>query len=285
MAIKVCEKSIDFIAKRYNQQSPEVRAYQPDPPMEKVDRRLHSIVALMGETAPLVSPLSPNYGIADDMHPFRFDWTFGVSDHPKHPWAWDWQAELRETSAMVIQLLINTAGSGVGYTELATSLLALQPTKNTQTLIERHAEKLGTAMMSIAGASEGLQALPGASAVAAALKTSAALASFVASGEGNGKNWYVYRFVDPTTHCACVEWKINKKVLLEYGPLLRGSLLLAFHGSPEPGHPVKVELRPKLGFYKDGDLCHVTPTDVSPEVRVILDVTPLPNERGSASGS
>ena len=48
MAIKVCEKSIDFIAKRYNQQSPEVRAYQPDPPMEKVDRRLHSIVALNG---------------------------------------------------------------------------------------------------------------------------------------------------------------------------------------------------------------------------------------------
>jgi hypothetical protein len=283
MAIKVCEKSIDFIATSYNKQSPSVRAFPPPPKKEEGERRLHCIVALMGETAPLVSPLSPNYGIADDMHPFRFDWTFGVSDHPDD--SWDWQADLRETSAMVIQLLITTAGSGVGYTELASSLLALQPTKNTQTLIESHAEKLGTAMMSIAGASEGLQALPGAGAVAAALKTSAALATFVASGEGRGKNWYVYRFVDPKLHCACVEWKINKKVLLEYGPLLRGSLLLAFHGSPELGHPVKVELRPKLGFYKAGDLCHVTPTDVSQDVRVILDVTPLSNERGSASGS
>src|SRR5262249_12653792 len=86
MPVEVCEKRIDFIAERYDQQSPGVRAFGLDDRGKDLskgeDRRLQCLVALMGETAPLLSPLSPNYGITEEMHPVRFDWTFGVSDLP-----------------------------------------------------------------------------------------------------------------------------------------------------------------------------------------------------------
>lgn len=272
MPVEVCQKTIDFVARDYNRASPAVRAFEAAVGLRDGERALHCLSTLMGETAPLLSPLSPSYGTTDDTHLVRFDWSFGVSCIRDH-W-WDWQAELRETSAMAIQLLISTGETGLGFTEVATNLLALQPTRNTQSWLEMHVEKLGTTMASLAGISDNVQALPGSAGVAAALRTSAALANFVASGEGKGKNWFIYRFVDPESRCACVEWKINKKVLLEYGSLLHGSLLLAFHGSPRQGHPIRIELRPQLGFYKGGDLCHVTPTRAGEESRVALNVMP-----------
>jgi hypothetical protein len=37
-------------------------------------------------------------------------------------------------------------------------------------------------------------------------------------------------------------------VLQSFGPLLRGSIVLAFHGEPKEGKEIVLLLRPRLGF-------------------------------------
>src|SRR5690242_17825225 len=102
MAVEVCQKAIDFVARDYDRASPSVRAFEAGVALRGGERALHCLSTLMGETAPAVSPLSPSYGTTDDTHLVRFDWTFGVSCLPDPRHWWDWQAELREASAVVV---------------------------------------------------------------------------------------------------------------------------------------------------------------------------------------
>ena len=76
-----------------------------------------------------------------------------------------------------------------------------------------------------------------------------------------------------------MEWRINKKVLDQYGPLLRGSLVLAFHGSAEGDtsreKTVRLELRPQLGFNPRDELSRVTPTSkLGEDQQVKLEIRP-----------
>jgi hypothetical protein len=82
----------------------------------------------------------------------------------------------------------------------------------------------------------------------AVLSTSAVMSSFVTSQTNGEKNWFLYRFLDETLKCSAVEWNISSKVLQQYGSALRGSILLAFHGSPKPETPLTLMLRPRLHF-------------------------------------
>ena|SRR5579862_7984770 len=87
--------------------------------------------------------------------------------------------------------------------------------------------------------------------------------SLDAQADGNEHNWFIYQFVDPDSHSCAVEWRIYKKVLQQYGPLLRGSLILAFHGkqNKEEQKGIRLLLRPQLGFIPKDELLRVTPTE------------------------
>ncbi|MDE2260231.1 MAG: hypothetical protein KGK17_07915 [Betaproteobacteria bacterium] len=99
----------------------------------------------------------------------------------------------------------------------------------------------------------------------------------------NQKNWFLYQFLDEKLKCPTAEWRINKQVLLEYGPLLRGSLFLAFHGSTgsSPGR-MRILLRPQIRFCEEGNINFVIPTNaIEKERQVYIEVTPK-NEKEPA---
>jgi hypothetical protein len=127
----------------------------------------------------------------------------------------------------------------------------------------------------LSSAGETTAQLPGIGAgLSAALRVSSALSNFVTSGDDGGKNWFLYRFLDPEKQCCAIEWQINKKVLLQFGPALRGSLVLAFHGVPAAGEKgITMQVRTQLGFRRDNPICMVAPTRALPEdqqVRLLI---------------
>lgn len=227
---------------------------------------LQCIVGLMGETRPDLLPVSPAYGSDAEHRLYRFDWIFGIAALPRH--YWDWQSALRDREAVVVQLLIAPGASGYSFTELSTDLTALHPSKDTRSWLETHREQLGKALADTATltSSAALAGPPGvaiAGTMGAVLRTASVLTNFVNSDDGNIKNWYIYRFLDGEERCYAVEWKVNKRVLLEYGPLLRGSLLLAFHGTPSDGGTeagIRMTVRANLGFWPHPLLRHVRAT-------------------------
>ena len=91
----------------------------------------------------------------------------------------------------------------------------------------------------------------------------------------NRKNWFLYQFLDETRKCPVVEWRINKTVLQEYGPLLRGSLFLIFHGKSSPRQGIRITLRPQIRYCSASDIDFITPTDhLAAEKQVFLDIEP-----------
>jgi len=80
-----------------------------------------------------------------------------------------------------------------------------------------------------------------------------------------------------TPSCA-VEWLINKKVLKQYGALLRGSLVLAFHGAAKDTASqkcIRLVLRPQLGFNPRDELSRVVPTQKLKDAeQVQLEILP-----------
>jgi hypothetical protein len=110
-------------------------------------------------------------------------------------------------------------------------------------------------------------------------KTFAALSnSLEARGKWRKTNWFIYQFLDSTSQACAVEWRINKKVLAQYGPLLRGSLVLAFHGDVNATREhkgMRLELRPQLGFNPRDELSRVTPTSkLEQDQQVKLEILP-----------
>lgn len=232
------------------------------------ERVLRCIVGLLGETEPVVIPATGVAAISSEQRLYRYDWIFGISIPPNQELYWDWKKALRSKESFVVQLLIAPGKSGCGFTELSTDLVALHPSKESKSWIETHRDQLARVLTDGAAlATQAGTAFPTAtaitSAVGAILQTASVLTNFISSGEGANKNWYIYRFLDAEEKCCAVEWKINRNVLEEYGPLLRGSILIAFHGatSDNPaGKEFTITLRPGLGFSEDDLLQHVRPT-------------------------
>jgi hypothetical protein len=218
---------------------PEERKYHQD----DMVLRLH--FSLMGESSPTLSPLSADYSIDDKTTVYRYDWMVGAS--PVGPcYAWDWFDTIALDRAMVIQLLIDPDESGCSFSEANAFLLGLQPSKDTASWVERNSEKLGESLAKLSNMTEPLSKI-----ASSILKTSAVMSNFVTSSEKGAKNWFIYRFLDERRKCCAVEWNINRNVLHQYGPMLRGSILLAFHGSPKPTKPLTLLLRPRLNFGKN----------------------------------
>jgi len=207
--------------------------------------RLH--FSLMGETSPKLSQLSVDFAADEKSTYWRYDWMVGAT--PFHPYynEWNWFDKIAEKRAMIIQLLIDPAGSGCGVSESNAFLLGLLPAKNMDSPLDPILPKLGDGldkMSSIVGAFSGV--------AGTLLKISSVISSLVVTDEKGQKkdykNWFIYRFLDENRRCCGVEWNVSRNVLHQYGSVLRGSLLLAFHGSPKANTPLKLLLRPRISF-------------------------------------
>jgi hypothetical protein len=58
--------------------------------------------------------------------------------------------------------------------------------------------------------------------------------------------------LDASTGSCATDWRISRRVLKEHGPLLRGSIQLAFHGNfeaaPKQAPKIHLLLRPQMNF-------------------------------------
>lgn len=232
--------------------------------------RLH--FSLMGKTAPTLSRLPADYSIDDKTTVYRYDWIVGASlIGPCYEW--DWFNEIAADRAMVIQLLLDAGASGCGFSESNTFLLGLQPSKDTSSWVERNSERLGENLAKISNITE-----PFSKIASNILKTSAVMSSFVTSvDKGGQKSWFVYRFLDEKRKCCAVEWNINRSVLHQYGSVLRGSILLTFHGdTPPQDKPMTLLLRPRLNF-GGGPIDYLPPfEDLEAHDPVALFIRPEP---------
>ena len=205
--------------------------------------RLH--YSLMGELSPIVSPLSVDFSLGEKTIVYRYDWVVGITS--RNPcYKWNWWGEIGLKRAIVVQLLIDPGESKRAVSELAAFLLALSPSQDTSSWFDRNLGNLGESLVKIAGAAE-----PFAKTASGILKATAAMSNFVAS-DGKGRNgWFIYRFVDEVRRCCAVEWNISRDVVHRCGPMLRGSILLAFHGDEASQGPMTLLLRPRLNFVDD----------------------------------
>jgi len=211
-------------------------------------QKLMWFMGLMGETKPLLSPLAVDP--ESKLFLYRYDWSFGVgcSSSDISSW-WDWQGELRKKdSALSVQLIVCSDGS-VGLTDISAALVALTPSRNTPSFFESKGPAFARQLLGLS-ANVAQPFLPW---VAQGLQVASSMPEAIASHAKEQTYWFMYRFVDAATSGYGIEWRISKSVLHEFGPLLRGSVVLAFHGGGDPAR-VRIQLRPQMNFDDNDEL-------------------------------
>lgn len=298
MSTEFKTKTFDVVVTNISSKKPLVKLLTDPREVDKDrERALRVLVGIAGETEPEVLPFSADYALNQKSRAYRFDWIFGVALPSDEQLWWNWQKKLRRDASVAVQILISVGDSGFGFTEISTSLLALHPSRDSRSWLEKNKENVGKSLL---GASQTAKDIVNAVEPAGALGTglgaiirgSSVLSSFVASRNGPfSKNWFIYRFLDGEEKCCAVEWRINKRVLFEYGPLLRGSLVLTFHGQASSGgksrEAFKLIMRPGLGYHKWDKISYIRPTLVfEPDERPTLCLKPrLANQKATvASG-
>jgi hypothetical protein len=248
MSIGVADLVVDLAVTDFAEQKCEILYSGPSHEPHAFDAkgykevvRLH--LALAGETQPLLSPLSTDIANDRDFRVYRYDWVFGMTGFV----SWDWKSKLRD-DALRVQIILKRESPTVGLSTIATQLSVLPPSRDTETWWETNRDaitdlvKKGTA--SVADFAQGVPVL------GPTTKAVAALSGSLASKRKGKTNWCIYQYLDEM-HQA-VEWRIKKEVLDEYGPLLRGSLVLAYHGSTPDGATeragIRLQMRPILNF-------------------------------------
>jgi len=281
MPVRVKRNHFDFLAKNYTATSPEIdilkagfdrskiRA-QPDYEENFIQRWY---LSLQGDDTPTTSSARIDQSGSSDRI-YRYDWAFGITVIQGY-W-WDWQKDLCEDGALAVHLLIEPACNALEAVPLGGTLSALRPSRNTRSAWELVGPEIAKTAASTVKI--GAHAVPGLEYLSAPL---VATSNVLDSYTGSKKNWFLYQFLDEGKRCATVEWRIDRRVMREYGPLLRGTLLLAFYGSAKfhPGS-IRIHLRPQARYHCKGDIDFIVPTDHLPEdERVFLDVTPVDTDQ------
>jgi hypothetical protein len=177
---------------------------------------------------------------------------------------------IREERALAVQVLVDSNGSGYTVSEFAAYLLGLRPSRDTASWLEKNSEGLGSALREVASLAE-----PISKRAASVLNASALMSNFIASSDSKTKNWFIYRFLDEEKKCMGIEWNIHRTVLRQYGPLLRGSLVLSFHGALNEENRLKLLLRPRLGFRGKSTLDYLPDyQDLERDAPVLLEIAP-----------
>jgi hypothetical protein len=296
MAVQIRRKCFDFVAREYASKHPgvEVVSGTPGASGQQADEgyaqykkneafTLRCYLSLRGEANPVVysgsQPSPQAFAPAADATIYRYDWAFGIT--LIEGFYWDWMDELQEDGALAIHLVLkpNPLASGPEAIPMAASLSALHPSRNTKSVVER---VLPTLLEGAAG-----MAKIGADAFAPLNYLSSGLtlgSNLLASSTGDKPNWFLYQFFDEQQRCPVVEWRINKTVLMEFGPLIRGTLLLAFQEPAESNSgAVQILLRPQIRYCPNDAICFIIPTNkMEPEDQVFLEVHPKQGKEPSA---
>jgi hypothetical protein len=274
----------DFLAEEYKSKSPRVKILsadlskttdlseikaQPDPD-NKNNFVQRWYLSLQGEDSPITSETALSQEGGPDPRVYRYDWAFGMT--LIEGFWWDWQHDLRDKdSAIRVHVVLKPIGDAPEVVPVGATLSALHPSKNTKSIWEVAGSKIPRTAAEMAKI--GASALPLLNYASTGLMfTSNVLDSYTE----NQKNWFLYQFFDEKLKCPTVEWNINKQVIEEYGPLLRGTLFAAFYGSTK-AHPgsIRVLLRPQVSYLKESSLDFVVPTGkLEDNQQVYLEIKP-----------
>jgi hypothetical protein len=291
MAIQVKRTYLDFVARNYTSRNPEVELVAESPgvsgegtqaqyTVHRDDRHgsaftLRCYLSLQGEDSPSVTApdqqSSKSPVLPAEPTVYRYDWTFGIT--LIEGFYWDWMNSFPDNGALAIHLILNseTSHDGPEPIPVGAVLSTMHPSKNTKSLLEMVLPTVlkGTSDMAKIGA----HAVPPLDYLSSALM----LGSNVLESSSDGrKNWFLYQFFDEKQKCPVVEWRIYKEVLIEFGPLIRGTLFLAFHrpSTPHSGK-VRIQLRPQIHYCEDDELCYIIPTSkLQSENQVFIDICP-----------
>ncbi|RPH32151.1 MAG: hypothetical protein EHM93_10460 [Bacteroidales bacterium] len=212
--------------------------------------------SLIGEGSPTLTDLPSNY-LGEPSMAFRYDWLFDISCIPEKDKKvyWDWKAKLRDSNTVKVQLLFEpqTPKQDIFINVIYGGLLCLNPSKNTNSWFENNRESIKNSLSTLANTTKEYSKVLG-----DVFNIANMVTNFIASDD-NGKNWYLYKFLDQEKNNFAIEWHINKRVLEQYGPMLQGSLIVNYHGSSEQVQKLKLRIRPFISFNDKDDLCYVSP--------------------------
>lgn len=225
MAIRIKRKIFDFLAKDYMTTSPHVQILpegfdtstiqaQPEDKRNFIQRWY---LSLQGDDNPMVSRTTFSQEGKAEQRIYRYDWAFGIT--VIEGFWWDWMSELCDESSLAVHIILEPIGDAPEAVPIFATLSALHPSRNTKSIWELTWPKIPKTAADMAKI--GALALPPLDYLSTGLMlTSNILDSYTE----NQKNWFLYQFFDENLKSPTVEWRINKKVLREYGPLLRGTL-------------------------------------------------------------
>ena len=296
MAIQVKRMYLDFVARNYTTNYPEFEVIsgshksstgQTPAGCASWDKEraftLRCYLSLQGEDGPVASSKGPSSSeipeTGTERAAYRYDWAFGIT--LIEGFYWDWRKELPDDGALAIHIFLKPEPfeGGPEAIPVAAILSTLHPSKNTKSLWEQTLPMVPKTAAEIA--KTGAPALPLLNYLSSGLMFGSNL---LASHTDNRKNWFLYQFLDEKLQCPVVEWRIAKKVLIEYGPLIRGTLFLAFQNpAKSKDSAVRILLRPQIRYCKTDDICYIIPTQkLSAEDQVFIDVCPREGKEPSA---
>lgn len=278
IAVRVSRQDFDFVAKGYKTKewSTDILSASPDPskvkaqPNDKNNFVQRWYLSVQGEESPVISSAAVSKAAPTEQHIYRYDWAFGIT--LIEGFWWDWQAELRDEGAIAIHLLLEESGNAPQLLPVGGILSALHPSRNTKGLWETAWLQSPRAAADLAKV--GRVALPQLEYASTGFMFAS---NVLESYTQNQKNWFLYQFFDEKLECPTVEWRINKRVIVEYGPLLRGTLYVAFYGDTSAhSGAVRIQLRPGIGYFKDDDLSFIRPTQAfKRDEQVCLEIKPM----------
>ncbi|HZR27563.1 MAG TPA: hypothetical protein VFA71_02185 [Terriglobales bacterium] len=277
MAERIKRKIIDFVANDYKTVNRHTEILTEKSDLSKIGAQPENknnfiqrwYLSLQGEDTPVVSAGAFSHESKAEQRIYRYDWAFGMT--LLEGFWWNWQEDLRKENALAVHLLLQPSGDAPEIIPVAGTLSALHPSRNTKSIWDTAWPKIPKAAAELAKI--GSSALPALEYASSSLLFAS---NVLESHTENQKNWFLYQFFDEKLKCPTVEWRINKQVIIEYGPLLRGSLYAVFHGSTElhPGH-IRIQLRPQAGYYEGDDLTSIVPTNkFEKDQQVYIDVKP-----------
>ena len=260
MAVRITKRKFDFAARDYKTKDWSTEILSATSDLSKVEAQPGDknnfvqrwYLSLQGEENPVISPALVSKGEAEQ-HIYRYDWAFGIT--LIEGFWWNWQAELREESAIVIHLLFEEIGDAPDLVPIGGTLSALRPSRNTKGVWETAWPQIPKVAANLANV--GKVAVPQLEYASTGLIFAS---NVLESYTDKEKNWFLYQFFDEKLKCPTVEWRISRRVLIEYGPLLRGTLYAVFYGTPSVhSGAIRVQLRPGIGYFKGDDLSFIRP--------------------------
>ena len=285
MAVQSKQVCLDLVARNYTSNHAKFKVIsgshmssaETAPVAWRAEKKftLRCYFSLQGEDRPVLSSMrlsseAPATGTGQMI--YRYDWSFGIT--LIEGFYWDWMKELPDDGALAIHLVLKPLpfGNGPEAIPIAAILSTMHPSKNTKSIWEQMLPMLPETASGMAKI--GASALPILNYVSSGLMLGS---NVLASRADNKQNWFLYQFLDEKLKCPVVEWRISRKVLIEYGPLIRGTLFLAFQGpvNSESG-AVQILLRPQIRYCKKDELAYIIPTkEMGDDKQVLIDVRPI----------